>query len=104
MNELSLNYYVSASKGDAEVLAMFRKFLLDDFKSMDVSFFSAVEEGNIPAMRKELHKMYPIVFNLNFSQMLNLLEKYRDHDPSEFAALHTELKTCLTKIYDLLSE
>ena len=102
MSELSLNYYSSISKGNAELLKTFKAFLLEDFKSMDVRFFSAAEENDVPTMRKELHKMYPIAFNLNFSQMLVLMEKYRDCDANELATLHSELKICLAKIYDLL--
>lgn len=69
---------------------------------MDVRFFSAVEKNDIAAMRSELHKMYPIAFNLNFSQMLDLIEMYRQRDPDEFSSLHSELKMCLTKIYAVL--
>jgi hypothetical protein len=102
MRELSLAYYNSISKGNVEMLKNFKTFLLEDFKSMDVKFFSAAGENDIPAMHKELHKMYPIVFNLNFSQMLDLIEKYRHCKPDEFATLHAEMKMCLTRIYDLL--
>lgn len=104
MSELSLSYYTSMCKGNTELLKAFKGLLLEDFRSMDVNFFSAVEENNVAAMRKELHKMYPIVFNLNFSQMVALIDQYRDCDPNEFSKLHTELKTSLTKIYDLLKQ
>ena len=102
MCELSLDYYVSICKGDAEFLKTFQALLLADFKSMDVRFFSAVEENALPVMRNELHKIAPLVFNLNFSHMLDLIERYRSCDPDEFSKLHTELKICLTKIYDFL--
>jgi hypothetical protein len=102
MSELSLNYYVSISKGNAELLSTFKALLLEDFKSMDVNFFFAAEENDISVMRDELHKMSPIAFNLKFFQMLDLIEKYRHGDPSEFPKLHNELRVCLTKIYDLL--
>lgn len=102
MAELSLSYYASMCKGNAELLETFKALLLKDFKSMDASFFSAAEENNLPAMRSELHKMYPIAFNLNFSQMVDLIEKYRHCRDDEFTNLHAELKMCLTKIYDLL--
>jgi hypothetical protein len=104
MSELSLNHYASICKGNVGMLKTFRALLLEDFKSMDVKFFSAAEEKNIPAMLAELHKMYPIVFNLNFSQMLMLIEKYRQGDSDECAKLHIELRMCLAKIYDLLEQ
>ena len=102
MGELSLNFYVSISNGDDEVLRTFRKYLLQDFESMHAKFFSAVKENNIPAMRAELHKMYPIACNLNFSQLLDLIEKYQHSEPFELARLHDELKICLAKVFDLL--
>ena len=104
MSELSLSYYTSMCKGNTEMLKTFKALLLEDFRSMDVNFFSAAEENNVVAMRKELHKMYPIVFNLNFSQMVALIDQYRNCDPNEFATLHTELKMCMAKIYDLLEQ
>jgi hypothetical protein len=102
MSELSLDHYASICKGNVEMLKTFRTLLLEDFKSMDVKFFSAAEENDIPAMLNELHKMYPIVYNLNFSKMLMLIEKYRHCESDQYAKLHTELRMCLTKIYDLL--
>jgi len=102
MSELSLKYYVSISKGNTELLNTFKALLLSDFKSMDVSFFLAVEDHNVAAMREQLHKISPIAFNLNFSQMLDLIERYRCCDPEEFDKLHVEMKICLAKIYDFL--
>jgi hypothetical protein len=102
MSELSLSFYASISKGNDELLKTFKALLLKDFKVMDDRFFFAAEENNVTAMREELHKMYPIAFNLHFSQLLDLIEKYRHCDPAEFANLHGELRMCLTKIYDLL--
>jgi hypothetical protein len=103
MPELSLSYYISISKGNAELLKTFKQLLLEDFKLMDGTFFFAAEENDFSVMRKELHKMYPLVYNLNFFQMLDLIEKYRQCNPDEFIKLHTELKTCMTKIYELLN-
>jgi hypothetical protein len=102
MDELSLGYYTSICKGNAELLNTFKTFLLEDFKSMDVRFFSAVEENDVSAMRNELHKISALAFNLKYSQMLDLIEKYRHCDPDGFSKLHGELKMCLAKIYDLL--
>jgi hypothetical protein len=102
MCELSLSYYVSICKGNAELLKTFKALILKDFESMDVRFFSAAEENDVSAMCKELHKVSPIASNLNFSQMLDLIEKYRHCNPDEFYKLHNELKMCLTKIYELL--
>jgi hypothetical protein len=102
MSELSLDYYTSICKGNQELLKTFKALLLKDFESMDARFFSAAEENNLPVMRDELHKMYPIASNLSFSQMLDLMERYRHCDPAELANLHTELKMCLAKIYGFL--
>ena len=102
MNELSLSYYISISKGNAELLKTFKTLLLEDVQSMDTRFFSAVEANDIDSMRNELHKLYPIVFNLNFSEMLDLIEKYRHCSPDEIAKLNQELRTYLAKIYDLI--
>jgi hypothetical protein len=77
MGELSLSYYVSICKGNTELLRTFKSLLLEDFKSMDVRFFSAAEENDVRAMRNELHKISPIASNLDFSQMTDLIEKYR---------------------------
>ena len=103
MSDLSLSYYVSISKGNIELLKKFKTLLLDDFKSMDVNFFSAAAENDVAAMRAQLHKIYPLANNLNFFQMLDLIERYRRYHPDDFAQLHSELKVCLTKIYDLLT-
>jgi hypothetical protein len=102
MAELSLTYYVSICKGNARLLKEFKTLLLDDFKSMDLKFFAAAEESDLPAMRRELHKMYPITSNLTFSHMLDLIEKYLHCDPADFSALHPQMKMCLEKIYELL--
>jgi hypothetical protein len=103
MNELSLTYYISICKGNAEMLATFKTLLLEDFKSIESRFFSAAEDNNIKVMRGELHKMHPIALNLNFQQLLDLIEKYRHCDPADFSKLHDELKICLTKTYDFLN-
>lgn len=102
MGELSLNYYQSICKGNVELLKTFKTLLFKDFKSMDGRFFSAAEKNDISGMRKELHNMYPIAFNLNFSQMLELIEKYRSCSSDEFTQLHIAMKACLAQIYDLL--
>jgi hypothetical protein len=102
MCELSLSYYFAICKGNTELLGTFKALLLNDFESMDANFFSAVQRNDLRAMRAELHNMYPIASNLNFSRMTHLIEKYRDCDPGEFGKLHAELKICLAKVYDLL--
>jgi len=103
MKELSLQYYLSICKNNAELLETFKTLLLKDFKTMDVRFFSAVGDNNIIAMRRELHNMYPIVFNLKFSRMLTLIDRYRHCDAGELAKLHVEMRLCLAKIYELLA-
>lgn len=41
---LSLSFYASICKGNAELLKTFKMLLSEDFKAMDVSFFSAVKK------------------------------------------------------------
>lgn len=102
MSELSLAYYVSICKGDVSLLQSFKTLLLEDIKSMEVQFFVAAQRNDVTAMRRELHKLYPIASNLNFLQMLELIERYRHSDPSGFPALHGQFKTYFVKIYELL--
>ena len=104
MSELSLDYYISMCKGNAELLKTFKTLLLEDFKSIELSFFSAAKANEIRTLRNELHKMHPIAVNLKFYRMLNLIENYRNSDPAEFIKLHDELKICLAKIYELLAQ
>jgi len=102
MSELSLEYYVSMCKGNAELFNTFKVLLLEDFRSIERNFFYAAEAGDVPTMRSELHKMYPLAGNLKFSSLLQVIEKYRSSDLVEFPMLHSELKECLTRIYDVL--
>jgi hypothetical protein len=73
---------------------------------MEARFFAAVENNDLAAMRAELHKMSPIVSNLKFTGMLDLLEKYRHYsnDPREVSKLHDDLKICLSQIYLMLEQ
>lgn len=102
MSELSLAYYVSICKGDVRLLTSFKTLLLEDIKSIELRFFVAAQENDEPAMRAELHKLYPIASNLNFLAMLELIEKYRNCDQSVFPELHGHLKTNFVEIYHLL--
>ena len=102
MSELSLEYYVLMCKGNAELFNTFKALLLEDFKSIEKNFFSAAEANDLSTMRSELHKMYPLAANLKFSHLLEVIEKYRNRELVEFSTLHSELRKCLTRIYDVL--
>lgn len=72
---------------------------------MEGKFFAYAEIKDLAAMRAELHKVKPIVFNLGFQRMLALIEKY--HENGDLAAsslneLNAELKYCLAEIYSFL--
>lgn len=83
---------------------MIKDLLVKDFRAMEANFFSAVDKRDIHAMRAELHKMYPIISNLRFSEMLSLLEKYRKQKEysEELGILNEELRNCLSSIYEFL--
>jgi hypothetical protein len=56
-------------------------------------------------VRSELHKIKPIVFNLGFSRMLDLIEKYhekRDFEDDHINQLNQQLRRCLNDIYTFL--
>jgi hypothetical protein len=106
MSQPSLDYYVSIFRKNPQLIPNIKALLLTDFKSMESRFFAAAENNDLAAMKVELHKMSPIVSNLNFPGMLDLLEKYRhnSNDSKEMSKLHGDLKTCLSQIYMMLEE
>jgi hypothetical protein len=105
MSQPSLDYYVSIFRNNPQLITNIKALLLTDFKSMEARFFAAAKNNDMPVMKEELHKMSPIVSNLKFSGMLDLLEKYRhSNDSKEMSKLHDDLKTCLSQIYVMLEE
>ena len=106
MSQPSLDYYVSIFRNNPQLITNIKALLLTDFKSMESRFFAAAENNDLATMKAELHKMSPIVSNLNFVGMLDLLEKYRhcSNDSKEMSKLHDDLKTCLSQIYAMLEE
>jgi hypothetical protein len=106
MSQPSLEYYFSIFRNNPQLIPNIKELLLADFKSMESRFFSAAENNDLAAMKEELHKMSPIVSNLNFAGMLDLLEKYRhsSNDLTEMTKLHDHLKACLSQIYVMLGE
>jgi hypothetical protein len=106
MSQPSLDYYVSIFRNNPQLIPNIKALLLTDFKSMEARFFAAAKNNDMVAMKEELHKISPIVSNLKFAGMLDLLEKYRHYsnDPTEMSKLHDDLKTCLSQIYVMLEE
>ena len=106
MSQPSLHYYESIFRKNPQLIPDIKALLLTDFKSMESRFFAAAENKDLATMKAELHKMSPIVSNLKFAGMLDLLEKYRHYsnDSKEMSKLHGELKTCLSQIYVMLEE
>lgn len=104
MKQLSMDYYAGIFRNNPDKIPMIKDLLVKDFKAMEVNFFSAVDKRDIHTMRAELHKMYPIISNLRFSEMLSLLEKYRTHKEysEDLNILNEELRNCLSNIYDFL--
>ena len=103
MDGPSLHYYESISKGKSDLLGQFKALVLDDFKLMESNFFAAAEAGDVRRMHKELHRVVPIVSNLNYPSMQELLDLYRQTDDlGRMRELHPQLKKCLIEIYQLL--
>jgi hypothetical protein len=72
---------------------------------MEIKFFASAGRNDLDGMRKELHKVEPIVFNLRFTRMLAVIEKYHeDKDISDkwMSTLNEEVKNCLAEIYSFL--
>lgn len=104
MERLSMDYYAGIFRNNPDKIPMIKDLLVKDFKAMEVNFFSAVDKRDIHTMRAELHKMYPIISNLRFSEMLSLLEKYRNHKEysDELNILNEQLRNYFSNIYDFL--
>src|SRR5688572_17935514 len=104
MSQPSLDYYVSIFRNKPQLILNIKALLLTDFKSMESRFFAAAENNDVATMREELHKIAPIVSNLKFAVMLDVLERYRhlSNDSGEMSKLHDDLKTCLSQIYVML--
>ena len=106
MSEPTLDYYKDIFRNNTQRLSSIKELLAKDFKSMEVRFLLAVEQNDLQAMRTELHKMQPIVFNLRFSRMLGLIEKYKKEEKGseEINKLNQEFKECLNDIYHFLKQ
>lgn len=105
MSGLSMDYYISIFRNNPERLASMKELLLKDFRKMESNFFAYAGRNDLPAMRAELHKAKPIVFNLRFSKMLELIEKYNECGKitDDFMnQLNQEMKHCLAEIYNFL--
>ena len=61
---------------------------------------------DVHALRAELHKMHPIVANLQFTKMTNVMKKYSEFANEEEGVeqLKEDFKECLEQIYHLLRE
>ena len=82
-----------------------KALLLKDFKSMESRFFAAADTNDLATMKAELHKVSPIISNLKFVAMVDLLEKYHHcSNDAEMSKLHNDLKGCLSQIYAVLKE
>lgn len=104
MSQPSLEYYLTLFGSNQQRLNAVKELLIKDFKSMEALFFEAYARKDLKVMRAQLHKMTPIVENLKFSRMLQIIEKYKIQvqDVDQFDELNQELKTCLDEIYDLV--
>lgn len=105
MSDLSLDYYVNIFRNNPQRLALMKELLLKDFKTVESKLFAHAEANDLPAVRAELHKIKPIVFNLGFSRMLEVIEEYNekgDFGDERIQHLNQQLRRCLTDIYSFL--
>jgi hypothetical protein len=105
MGDLSIDYYLNIFRNNPQKLASMKELLLKDFKAMESKLFAHAGATDLSLMRSELHKIKPIVFNLGFSRMLDLIEKYhekRDFGVDQINQLNQQLKHCLNDIYTFL--
>ena len=79
---------------------------MKDFEAMELQFHDAMQKNDVLQMRRELHRMRPIVSNLRFTRMMELLDKYENNEtaPIELVGLNDELNDCLTEIYYVLKK
>jgi hypothetical protein len=104
MNEPTLDYYKDIFRNNPQRLSSIKILLMKDFKAMEEQFSLAAEQNDFKAMRAELHKIQPIVFNLRFSRMLDLIETYKqnENEAVEISKLNQQLKECLSDLYHFL--
>ncbi len=79
-------------------------FIISDFKKIEEVFFEADKSKDILRMKVQLHKMYPIVSNLQYQDLLTLIAQYQSHQEYslEFANYNIEFKRCLNTLYQFL--
>jgi hypothetical protein len=79
---------------------------MKDFRLMESRIAAAIEVKDVQALRAELHKMHPIVANLQFTKMTDVMKKFAEsvNEDSRVEQLNQDFKECLEQIYHLLQE
>lgn len=101
---MTLAYYEKIFEKKPAKLVEIKWLIRHDFKKMEEAFFAADKDRNIKLMRAELHKMSPIVSNLNHAKLLAVFEKYRAYEvySDSLLGLNQELKHHLAEVYTFL--
>jgi len=61
---ISIEYYALFLKGDAAKISKMKNLIKEDLKKTEMAFFKADSGKDFQAMKSELHKISPIIFNL----------------------------------------
>jgi hypothetical protein len=101
---ISLEYYLKIFDGNASKMAQIKGLIVIDFKNIEKNFFEADKVKDLAAMKVQLHRMYPIVSNLRYKELLRLISHYQSHQEYtvQFEDYATELKNCLSTLYQFL--
>jgi hypothetical protein len=103
---ISSEYYEQILGGDPGRIAEMKKLILQDFTNFEASFLEADQRHDINKMRHEIHKMIPIISNLKYKELLVIAQQYRFYTAysTDLVPLNKELRQCLIRVSDFLSE
>jgi hypothetical protein len=101
MNGPSLEYYTAILRNNPEKISSVKQLLRKDFEAMEIKMRDAVQKNDIPQIRREFHRMRPIIWNLRFTRMMDLLDKYQNRETIDIE-FSDDLATCFEEIFCLL--
>jgi len=78
--DFSLEYFTRAFNNDEQKLVEVYKILIDDLNKFYSDFISYYKQQDYDGMRKEIHKMEPILSHLNHQKILRLFETYKSYN------------------------
>ncbi len=101
---LSFQFYEWAFNYDRKQLNDFRELMIKDFKKFEMAVHDHWYKKDLPAIRSEIHKMSPIVQNLQCHSLIELFELYRQHEKynSHIDGLNNKLDGELEKLFSFL--